>query len=317
MANLNASYRKFNDKVRLSKSKKENLITSRDANRERIKKYFQETLKEKIPLFFQQGSFSFKTTVTPIIGEYDVDDGVYLQNLDDEFLTNLKPKDAQNWIAEAVKDVTKAEVIIKPSCVRLVYANDYHLDLPVYGVKDNIAYLAHSKSNSWIENDPKGFNDWFYEKLNNTSEQLRRNIIYLKAWADFNSFKKITGILLTVLVCENQVSVEDRDDKSLIDTLNQIILILALSRTVNMPVAPHDNLLEKFTDREIDEIILYLNRLKIACQNAYDEVDEVKAADYLIPVFGDRFICAEVKESKDKSFAAVPILGETPKPWRK
>jgi hypothetical protein len=223
MADLNLSYLKFCEKARLSKSKKDNLITSREANRDRIKKYFQDTLKEKIPQFFQQGSFSFKTTINPIAGEYDVDDGVYLQNLKEDFLTKLKPETAQDWIAEAVKDATKAEVVCKPSCVRLIYANDYHLDLPVYGVKDDITYLAHRKSNTWIQNDPKGFNDWFYEKLNNASEQLRRNIIYLKAWADFNSLNKITGILVTVLVCKNYVSVIDRDDKSLFDTLSALL----------------------------------------------------------------------------------------------
>ncbi len=314
MANLNYSFLKFCDKVRLSKSKKDNLITSREANRDRIKKYFQDILKEKIPQFFQQGSFSFKTTVNPIDGDYDVDDGVYLQNLENDFLTNTEPKTAQNWIAEAVKEATKADVIYKPSCIRLVYANDYHLDLPVYGVKDNITYLAHCKSNTWIENDIKGFNDWFYDRLNNSTEQLRRNIIYLKAWADFNSYYKITGILITVLVCNNNISIKDRDDESLYETLKKLLAHLKIYRSVNMPVVPFDNLLEKYNYSEVDSIINSFSNLKDACEKSFNEKDEEKAANHLIKEFGDRFILVESKEKNDKVFA-IPIINSIPKPW--
>lgn len=314
MANLNSSFIKFCDKVRLSKSKKENLITSREANRDRIKKYFKETLKEKSPNFFQQGSFSFKTSVNPIDGEYDVDDGVFLQNLDDDFLTKIKPETAQNWIADAVKDATKAQIVCKPSCVRVIYANDYHIDLPVYGVKDELTYLAHKKSNTWIENDPQGFNDWFYEKLNDASEQLRRNIIYLKAWADFNTYNNITGILITVLVCNNHVSKNDRDDESLYETLKQIINSLTLHRTVRMPVAPYDNLLETYNSDKVDQIINSFTELKNVGEKAITEKDEEKAVNHLIGALGDRFVLVESKQKEEKSYA-LPIISNPAKPW--
>ena len=314
MSNLNASYLNFCEKVRLSKSKKENLITSREANRDRIRKYFKETLDKKSPDFFQQGSFSFKTTINPIDGEYDIDDGVYLQNLDDDFLTALKPETAQSWIAEAVENATKATVVFKSSCVRVIYANDYHIDLPVYGVKDDVTYLAHKKSNTWIENDPKKFKDWFYEKLNDADEQLRRNIIYLKAWTDFNSLNKISGVLITVLVCKNLVLKIERDDESLYETLKQIMSSLTLYRTVYMPVAPNDNLLEKYNSTEVDEIINSFTKLKKSVEKAINEKDESKAADYLISVFGDRFVFNGSDEMNERSHAFLPPVS-TPKPW--
>jgi len=314
MANLNTSFQNFCEKVRLSKSKKENLITSREANRDRIKKYFKETLEQKSPEFFQQGSFSFKTTVEPLNGEFDVDDGVYLQNLADDFLTVVKPETAQNWIAEAVKDATKAKIVYKPSCIRVVYANDYHLDLPVYGIKDGVTYLAHTKSNAWIENDLKGFNDWFYSKLNNASEQLRRNIIYLKAWADYNTHDKITGILITVLVCNNHVSKENRDDLSIFETLKQIITSLILNRAVYMPVAPNDNLLSKYSSAEIDDIINSFEKLKITSEKAMNEKDLDKASDLLIGVLGDRFVLTDSVQ-KDERSIVFPVGITQPKPW--
>jgi hypothetical protein len=305
---------KFCDKIRLSKSKKENLITSRDTNRERIKKYFREELKKPQPEFFQQGSFSFKTTVNPISGEYDVDDGIYLQGLDEDFIDSLEPKIVHEWIGEAVKDATKNEVIDKPSCIRLVYVNDYHIDFPIYGIKDDKYYLAHTKSKSWIENDLKGFNEWFYERLNSTSEQMRRNIIYLKAWADFNGYTNITGILITVLVCQNQISKTDREDESLYETVKLIIDILKINRSVIMPVVPYDNLLAKHDGKTIDNIISSFETLKVIAQRAITEADFEKAADLWISVMGDRFVLIDKDKNESKSFF-YSIPATISKPW--
>ncbi|MCH7515977.1 MAG: hypothetical protein IIB08_02410, partial [Bacteroidetes bacterium] len=83
MANCNELFLKFHGIIVLSKSKKETLIISRNAVRNRINKYFKDNLEFKPPDFFQQGSFSLKTAINPLDGEYDIDDGVYLRNLDE------------------------------------------------------------------------------------------------------------------------------------------------------------------------------------------------------------------------------------------
>lgn len=314
MANLNETFQKFCEKIRLSKSKKENLKTSRDANRERIKKHFREELKKPQPEFFQQGSFSFKTTVNPICGEYDVDDGVYLQGLDDDFQDKLEPKTVHEWIADAVKEATKNDTVDKPSCVRLVYANDYHIDFPIYGVKDDKYYLANTKSKSWIENDLKGFNEWFYDRLDKTSEQMRRNIIYLKGWADFNGCSNITGILISVLVGQNQASKDDRDDESLYETVRNIVCFLKLYREVKMPVVPYDNLLSKHDANTIEKIILAFEDLRGIAQKAINETNSEKAADLWITVFGDRFVLIDKDKNNSKTlnYSAPVIIS---KPW--
>ena len=70
----------FNDSITLSISKKDNLKNSRDALRTKIKYYFKENDKNQ-PKFCWQGSFSMKTTINPYYdSEYDIDDGVYLQD---------------------------------------------------------------------------------------------------------------------------------------------------------------------------------------------------------------------------------------------
>lgn len=80
--NLNGSFIKFDNEIKLSTSKCNKLKTSRNALRTDIKEWFSENDKKQ-PKFCWQGSFAMKTTVNPISDDYDLDDGVYLQGYSD------------------------------------------------------------------------------------------------------------------------------------------------------------------------------------------------------------------------------------------
>ena len=81
MADCHDLFKEFFKNIKLSDSNKSKLVDARNAIGNRIKNYFKDTLKEKSPLFHEQGSFSIGTVVTPLDGEFDIDLGVYLQNL--------------------------------------------------------------------------------------------------------------------------------------------------------------------------------------------------------------------------------------------
>lgn len=320
MADLQREFLKFYDEVRLSShiSKKDSLITSRDSIRTDIQKYFKDELKEKQPSFFEQGSFKLKTTVIPIEGEYDVDDGVYLNNLPDDFGEWPDVNEVHAWIYESVKDRTNEKPEYKNNCIRVVYARNYHVDLPIYGVNSQEYYLA-SKKEGWVKNDPKGFVDWFYNQLKLSGEQMRRNIIYLKAWADYNSYYDITGILITTLVAYHHVSFEERDDQSLYNTLNNIVINLKANSNVSMPVLPYDNLLSKYSDSKKEKIIEYFENFK---KRAFEAIEEEydNSFDIWNEEFGDRFVKCTKDVSEDKKEMASTIFINTeaaPKAWQR
>lgn len=148
MANLNKLFSEFNDKITLTPEKSQSLKTSRDALKKDIRTWFTD--KEKLqPKFCWQGSYAMKTVVNPLGDkEYDLDDGVYIQGYEDITMEDwVSPSTVHSWIKDAVKDRTKMDVINKDTCVRVPYAAGYHIDLPMYIYKDEIAYLAH-KSNT-------------------------------------------------------------------------------------------------------------------------------------------------------------------------
>jgi len=172
-----------------------------------------------------QGSFSMTTTINPISAKYDLDDGVYLQNIDtskpmDEW---EKPEKVHNWIVDAVDGHTSKAPIDKNLCVRVNYADENkHIDLPIYAPKDDTYYLA-VKNSGWIESNPKEISDWFADEVKSNGEQYRRMVRYLKGWKDFREdenkqIKLYGGFQLTVMASYHFYSSDD-DEESFYKTI--------------------------------------------------------------------------------------------------
>lgn len=295
MANTNSLFLSFDEKIKLTTAKSDNLRRSRDALREDIKQWFDDNGKLK-PSFCWQGSFAMKTTVNPINGDYDIDDGVYLSGYEtadnDEWPATAT---VHRWVKNATDEQTCEESVDKNTCVRVKYASGYHVDLPIYIVKDDTAYLAH-KSSGWIESDPKAFKDWFVDKVQEEGEQLRRVVRYLKGWKD-NKELPIKGVELTILASEYFDSYSGRDDKSLKNTVTCILDKLNDSYSCIKPVLPGEDLFEGHSDTKMNQIIDGFSKLKDALEKAITEDDEKKASEILRDEFGSRFPIGKAKES--------------------
>ena len=299
MADLNKLFVEFNDKITLSSSKKENLRTGRDALRKKIKDKFSEKGRNK-PKFCGQGSYMMKTTTNPIDGEYDLDDGVYVQGYSDKEIDEWPSTSTiHSWIKDAVDGHTSTPPVDKNTCVRVIYVNDYHIDLPAYIVKDDIAYLAHKKD-GWVVSDPKAFTDWFIGKVTDKGEQLRSLVKYLKAWKEYKDID-LKGIAVTILVGENYYSYDNRDDLSLLGTLTNIIETLEEDFKCVKPVAPNEDIFDGYSETKKNSILSGLKNLRDSLQKAIDKEDEKEASDIMRKYFGDRFPQGKSSSKENKS----------------
>lgn len=201
-----------------------------------------------------------------------------------------------NWIFEAVKGHTKKKPENKKNCVRVVYADGYHIDLPVYCESNGIVYLARLGDDQWIPSDAKTFNNWFYERLEKT-EQLRSCIKYLKAWKDFKGCD-LKGIHITVLAGLNHVAIKDRDDDSLTQTIQKIIAYVKTNHAIYNPVDNSENLISGWNLSQIDKTVKVLEKLAEDATIAIGEKDKEIAARVWGKLFGDRF--KQLNEGKIK-----------------
>lgn len=323
MADLNKEMNLFHDKIALDSLKKASLRVSRDAIREKIRKYFRETLKLIVPKFRGQGSYAMGTTVNPLDGEFDIDDGVYLQHIDSQDQNEWPtPQTVHGWIVKATDGHTAEKPIDKSTCVRVRYAGQYHVDLPSYG-ELNDRYLLAVKGQGWRVSDPMALTDWFKGQVKVHGEQLRRIVRYLKAWADFQANRRgkmPNGLILTVLAADC-FSGKERDDASLADTMRNIAARVHGIFYLANPVDASEELTARLSDAEKKRFQEAIEQADDDAGNAIQANGTHEASKLWRKQLGDRFPLVEKQESQEKKKQTAAAImthhaaNNPPKPW--
>lgn len=311
MANSHKLFLNFNDVIALNSKRKETLRISRDAVREKIRQYFRNKQIGFLPKFHGQGSFMMNTIIEPLDGEFDIDDGIYFK-VEAEPLQSIST--FHRWICEAIDGHTKQKPIDKQTCIRLVYAGEYHLDLPVYYIIEGQApYLAH-KSKGWIKSDPRQFIKWFNSKADNNG-QLKRIVRYLKAWSDYNKGDLPSGLILSILAANN-IILDKRDDVALYRTLLNIKSKLELNFVCYRPTTPtYENLLDDYNKTNKDYFLGQLSSFIQSAQTALNEkTSQKEACKAWQRHFGkERFIDFSEAEEAINSFLTEPHIAASQK----
>ncbi len=310
MANCNDLFGQYLGKVRLSDSKKESLRTSRTANRQRIEDYFRDALKKDKPKFHGQGSYNMHTIVNPLDGDYDIDDGVYLQGHGTDQSKWPTCETVHGWIIEATKGYTKSPPESRSKCVRVPYVG-YHVDLPCYICNAADVPMLLRKGSNPIESDPREFSVWFQEKVNALGDQLRNNTRYFKGWRDHQAGDALlaSGCALTILV-SNQFISDDRDDVSFVKTVTLVYGYLSAGGNITKPVTPYEHLDDKWTDRQRENYTKKVKTLMDRGNDALNEESRAVASWIWRQLFGNRFPIVEEEETK--SFAASAVRTSRP-----
>lgn len=332
MATLHKEYIEFNKKISLSTSKRESLMVSRNSLKGKIRNYFKEEKPDELqPKFHPQGSIDMKTTVNPIIEyddnnkeilKYDLDYGIYF--IENEGEDNKQSIETwHEWVYDAVKNHTSTPPVKKNSCIRVMFSDGHHVDLPIYYKCDNIIELAH-KIDGFILSDPKEFIEWFNNKVD-SNEQLRRLVKYFKSWKNFkivnNSNRNIpSGFALTILIVDNYVEHEN-DDDSFLESARKIKTSLDKEFQCLRPTTPvGEDVLIKYSEEKRNGFLAELELLIKDCQDAKNEKNFKTASEILRKQFGERFPLGEDESEEDKSDRLKHAINSailTPKPYAK
>ncbi len=306
MALLHKEYCEFNNTIKLNSTRKDSLKTSRKEIKRKIRTWFKDNKKDEIqPKFKGQGSFEMNTTVNPIpikdengnnLLHYDLDYGVYF--IEKEGGSKKRTITTwHDWVYEAVKNHTNTLPIKKTTCVRVIFADGHHIDLPIYYMKESeteTIKLAH-KSKSWIESDPKAFFEWFNEKKKDKTH-LEKIVRFLKAWKDFrenenSNLKFPSGFELTILATNNYVELDNADEafKETVNNINTKLNALNGFRCERPTKPVGENVFADYSETRKKDFLNSLNNLVTACKNAKEEKNRKKASEILQKQFGTRF----------------------------
>jgi hypothetical protein len=333
MAVLNKEYNKFDKEIKLNQTRKDSLSKSRRELRKKIRKWFRENKPDEIkPKFHSQGSFEMNTTINPIVvydsegnalRKYDLDDGVYFI-YSKEGDTKQTIDTWHNWIFKATENHTGKDSIKKNTCVRVVFSDGHHIDLPIYYKEDDDIELAH-KSKGWLMSDPKEFYEWFNNEKKN-KPRLEAIVRCLKAWKNFreinnSNLKLPSGFELTILATNNYVDADNLDE-AFRKTIISIDKELNKSNGFKCirPTTPEgEDVFENYSETRKNNFLTTLKSLKDDCIKASEENNFKAASEILInKQFGSRFPKGEDKEEESKSNALKESLAAAaikPKPY--
>lgn len=253
----------------LTANKKRALKQAKDVIQQKIVEYFRgfewkngETIWKANPTFFIQGSYKHGTSIRTQQDVSDVDVGAYFEGK-----PPITPFALQQNLYKALAGHTSLPVSIKNKCVRVKYANLFHIDLPIYYRDKKTKKYFLGVKDQWIESDPKAFTEWVATQIKPIEQKLRI-VRYFKAWSDNtrrkNSIKMPSGVAFTVWI--NAFYVKDsREDIAFIKTAYQILKHLTDQGVDNwkceMPVMPFDNLISKLNDDQRSNFLRSLGEL--------------------------------------------------------
>lgn len=267
---------KFEKNISILPSKIEQIKKARNVLQEKIRKYFGEKATTTSTSFYIQGSYKHNTTIRKQDDTCDIDVGIYFSSK-----PILKPQTLQNNIVTAIGKHTNESPTIKDKCVRIYYANLFHIDFPIYHKENEQFYIGGGKS-GWQPDDPKLFTSWLKERTKN-KPQIIRLIKYFKAWSDCSKHqlkrKMPSGLALTIWVVQFYQS-DNREDVSFFKTAIAIRDYLKSEPfenwQCNMPTAPNDSVIKKLNTDHRKNILaafdsLIENSTKALTQNSKNE----------------------------------------------
>ncbi|MCX2479369.1 CBASS cGAMP synthase [Pedobacter sp. MC2016-15] len=312
MANCNKLFNQYQQEIALPAGKKNRMITSKDALRSRIRKYFEENHPEYEPFFYIQGSYKMGTVIRTKDDICDLDDGVYFFRK-----PGINAETLQGWVWDAVNGYTSNPPEHRKKCIRQPFVNDYEIDYPCYCKEENKEYQIAVKNSEYENSDPKSMVKWF-NKEKDSRGILVRVVKDLKGWCDNLRNKMPSGLAMTILAAnaKSMIVLNEREDISLRDILKEIKKQLNIKFECIVPAVPNDDLFENYDESRRKNFLDSLDRFINDADQALQEKNQLAASKLWRKHLGSRFPLGEDKnEEGDATSTAIAAGAATSRPW--
>ncbi len=256
--------------VVLSQEEQDELYKKKELNIQRLKAGLAEYNEENgtsyaIVETCVQGSVSMSTIVQNEENDYDIDVAIVF---DKAVLSGKGAQATRNMVANALKRKTKqfnAEPEVKTSCVRVRYADGYHIDFAVYRRQydqSRDCWIYEHAGDDWSIRELRGLREWFKEKNDDSKGKLRKVVRLSKMFCNSrDSWKNMPSGLIQTVLCEEKLeSAYGRIDELFYYTMKSIVERIEADRTVKAPVDNGRDLTPRNSD--LKRVTNWKNRLK-------------------------------------------------------
>ncbi len=284
---------------------------------------FDDVVGPKLIDHIPQGSWAQRTIIKPLAGdEFDAD---FLLHLEEDAAWSADPKRYMSEVHAAFRRSTDYQdmVHLKNRCVRIVYANDCHVDVVPYLVRsDGSEVIINRESNAFENTNPDGFTAWLKERDELAGGNLRRVIRLVKYLRDSKNTFSCKSVILTTLVGERVRSIDAETRysdvpttlKNIVNDLDAWLELYPTKPSIEDPSCPGTNFDHRW-DQDLyanfrNQMHRYAEWITAAC----DEPDRDKSLELWQKVFGPSFkapAAVPVREAALAPVAPTPRAAET------
>ena len=319
-----SSFTKFMaDVVNINQTRLDELDTNVDSlfNALRNDDVFGPYVLAKIP----QGSWPHETIIKPLEDhEFDADVLIKLaahpawEASPSSYLVQLEAALARHGTYGAMIDHDT-----KSRCVRVIYANEHHVDLVPYRIhEDGRKAIVNRDVDDWEDTDPEGFTAWIQAKDKITKRNMRKVIRLLKYLRDHHgTFEATPSVILTALVGAQVTVNRTAANPGYYDDLPTALLHIVndlddyLQDNIYRPTivdpsgAQHPdgtpvNFDHRWDQTAYDTLRNEMHDHAAAIKAAYLESDNDKSVELWQQVFGDSFPAPATKKNAGRLGAA-------------
>lgn len=253
--------------VVLSKTETNNLREKKKLNIDRLTAGLDEYNADKKTNYklaetLEQGSVAMSTVTQNEDRDYDIDVAIVFDSTN---IVGIGSRAIKNIVVDALKRKCtnfKTEPEVKTNCVRIVYADNYHIDFAIYRrtKQDDNSYLYEHAGSEWRNRDPRAINNWFRDEVKEHGEKLRQAVRLSKMFCKSRDNWQMPGGLIQSVLCDEKIQDYSRMDEMFYYTMKEVQSRLETNKEVNNPTDEEQTLLLKQADKnKLDNLC---NRLK-------------------------------------------------------
>lgn len=317
------------EKLQLSKSKRDKVESSYKA----VVKWLSSdsSLFDGVDIdIYPQGSYKTETTVKPIKdNEYDLD---FVLEIKEIWLNSMDPMKVLDEVEKKMREneTYKDMVERKNRCIRLNYANEFHMDiLPAYPyiyVGNTDIKVPDCTTEDWKDSAPKGYAEWFEDRCNiailfekaakieplpddtpfDIKPPLKRAIQLIKRQRDLYFYDDDKKAPISIVLTTLAATVYKGESSAFIAVRNILksIKSMILSSINPIEVFNPSNYKEKLSERWDEDPDLYehFKKFILDFNNAFDEFESSlnhgldKVSENLKALFGEDISKEVLKE---------------------
>ncbi|MCX7522057.1 hypothetical protein OSC27_07170 [Microbacterium sp. STN6] len=246
-----------------------------------------------------QGSYAHRAIINPVRANDEFDADLLLE------MNEIEEWAAKDYVQELYTvfrgSSTYRDMVSRHDrCIRIDYANEFHIDLVPYMERHGAHYITNRAENRFELTNPEGYNEWLDAQNRLASGRLVKVIRLMKYLRDFKDTFSCKSVILSILLGnsvseavvwgdESRYSDVPTALKNIVSTLDNYLQDNEIMPSIDDPSEPTENYNHRWDQDEYANFRAKIHVYQRWIEEAYDEGDPEESKVKWRRLFGDKF----------------------------